>query len=698
MIRGMETSKKIAEHGVVLVLYVVLAFVMSWPAMLHLSTEVIGVGGDPWQTMWRFGATAQDLHQAVATHQLLPYLQGQFLGGGENRLVNLAIWPWLWLDLLVGQPLAYNIVWLLSFVLSGYGMYLLGRYLLKKTGTGISWPAFIAGLYYMFLPFHEAHAQGHFGAMQMEWIPLIILLELYLWERFSWGKGVIFVGLCFIQAITDEHYMLWLLVLGIITIVAHRREVHIKLRQRQWLRSVIICALLTGLLVVLPYLPTLRLATQPNSLLALGTEQTVRFSADLFSFVIPAPWQSMWGNAFNSLFSKSFTGNPFEATQYLGITVLLAFLFFHRDIPKQQKVFWFWVAGIFGLIALGPQLHVFGHVTSIPLPYKLLSWLPIWSSIRTVGRAGAMVGLASSILLLWLLHTHRTNKGVLWLMGIGVLLEFLFIPVGLQSTALSPVYADVKAQMGSAILELPAGTNYTAASQALYASLFHGKTVLGDIALERQQSTDEFTPVKSAPGIRQLLFLRTTELRRDRSEFFNQSLPESLADALRYFDAGAIVIHTDSVSALQLAALRNFLEQDMGFTPRMYKDEVAYFFNPATLPVSSDGVFIMRDGNWQNVGFDPKRNSVFAEIPKTATITIVNIAKQTKTVTFSVTLAAESKVSAVLTAPGMPAATALPSQLISFTLPVPPGKTIVTFTAQGDGPAIIQNPSFTVQP
>jgi hypothetical protein len=577
-------------------------------------------------------------------------------------------------------------------------MYVLGRYVLKKTGSEISWPAFIAGLYYMFLPFHQAHAQGHFGAMQMQWLPFIILLALYLWERFTWGKGVLFILLAFIQAVTDEHYMLWLLILAVIALIGNWREVKSKMRQRRWFVSACICILLTGVVVALPYVPTLRLAAQPNSLLTLGTDQTVRFSADLFSFVIPAPWQSIWGSVFNGLFAKSFTGNPAEATQYLGVVVLLALLFFHRDIPRRQKIFWLWVAGIFGLIALGPQLHVFGHVTSMPLPYKLLASLPVWSAIRTVGRAGAMVGLAFSILLLWLLHTHRTNKAVLWLMGIGIAVDFLFMPVGLQSTILSPVYADVKAAAGAAIIELPAGTNYTAASQALYASLWHGKTVLGDIALERQQAADEFTPVKSAPGIRQLLFLRTTELRQDRSEFFNQSLPESLADALQYFDVGGIVIHTDSVSPLQLEAMRTFLEQGMGFTPHIYKDEVAYFFDPASLPVSSDGVFIMRDGNWQNVGFDPKRASVFAEIPKTATITIVNTSSQAKTVTLHASVAAESKADVTVATSGAQAITKPAGQALDVTLPVNPGNTVVIFTANNGQTGIIQNPSFTVQP
>jgi hypothetical protein len=222
--------------------------------------------------------------------------------------------------------------------------------------------------------------------------------------------------------------------------------------------------------------------------------------------------------------------------------------------------------------------------------------------------------------------------------------------------------------------------------------------VLGDIALERQQASDEFTPVKSAPGIRQLLFLRTTELRRDRSEFFSQSLPESLADALQYFDVGGIVIHEDSVSPLQLEAMRTFLEQGMGFAPHIYKDEVAYFFNPAALPVSSDGVFIMRDGNWQNVGFDPKRNSVFAEIPKNATITIVNISKREKIVTLHTTVAAESKTSVSIGAPGIDATKNQPGEPMTFTLPVVPGNTVVTFTANGIESGIIQNPSFTVQP
>ncbi|MEK7557379.1 MAG: hypothetical protein AAB538_05355, partial [Patescibacteria group bacterium] len=437
-------------------LYALIAVVMTWPVIAHVTTHVAGQGGDPYQTLWRFEEKLQAFNWRV-----------EFLGQGEPRLVNLSVWPWMWAHVLFGEPAGYNVVWLLSFVLSGYGMYLLAGELFKKYGTS----AFLAGLMYMLLPFHVAHSFGHFGAMQVAWIPLIIWAFLR-WQRSGGVRwGAVTGLLVIIQAWSEHHYLLWLLIFGMIALLYFRTW------PKQWAGV----AVVTGILILLPYWPTVRLAFQPGNSLELGSDQTTRFSADLLSYVTPAAFHSLWSGWVRELISWRFTGNVSEATHFVGWLPLLLLLFFHQQIPARQKKFWVMITLVFLVISLGPRLYVGGFETHLPLPYALLSWLPGLAAVRAVGRAGVFVMVAVSILFGWVVHTQVERPRTIGLVAGLLALEFLFLPLPMQSARLSAAYDFVQTLPGKAVVELPAATNYPAASRALLASHVHGKEVVASI-------------------------------------------------------------------------------------------------------------------------------------------------------------------------------------------------------------------------
>ena len=614
-----ETLKK---HLVVLLLYVVLTLVMTLPVALNLTTHIAGSGGDPWQTLWRFEE---------------PLRFTELFGGGEPRLVNNSTIPWLPLHLLLGQPLAYNSIWLLSFVLSGYFMYLLVFHLIptpspyqgegsrqapllakERSAAGRvrwrrQWAPFLAGLLYMFLPFHVAHALGHFGAMQTQWLPLVIWLTLLFVERQTWWRAVGLAAAITMQSWTEHHYLLWYALFLVILWVVHlipgpspyqgegSRQAPLLAKERsaagrvRWRRQWMFLLALVSIFALLPWWPTVRQAFSGGAGLTLGFAQTIRFSADLFAFVIPASFHSIWGEPLATLLADDFTGNVAEATHYLGLVPLLLVIFFSQRTPKHQLRLWLIVAAVFGLIALGPRLHLLGTVTGLPLPYTLIDGLPVFSAIRAVGRASVMVGLAFAVLFGWVVAQHVQHRRLAIIVGAIVGLEFLFMPVALQSAQLSPVYQAVAALPGETLIELPAATNYTAASRALYASRQHGKTVIGTIALERGQVRDDFANGRSLPAVRQLLYLRSKHLQEGRPDFHGQDLVETFADLARYLDVRAVVVHRDSLSAVQLLAVTNFLEEQAGLTPQEFGDTVLYQLTNDFLG-QGDGTFQLEDG------------------------------------------------------------------------------------------------------
>ena len=107
----------------VLSFFVAISLIMTLPVVLNLTTHVAGSGGDPWQTLWRLASTEQQLREAVMHGELKTFLATELLGQGSPRLVNLAVWPYLPLQFLGGEVLTYNLVWLLSFMMAGWGMY-----------------------------------------------------------------------------------------------------------------------------------------------------------------------------------------------------------------------------------------------------------------------------------------------------------------------------------------------------------------------------------------------------------------------------------------------------------------------------------------------------------------------------------------------------------------------------------------------
>lgn len=640
-------------------------------------------------------------------------MHGEFLGGGEDRLVNLSVWPWMWAHALFGQPIAYNLVWLITIISSGLAMYLLVSYITDQGAaplsgedsggrqgvvfTKLAIPAapIVAGLYYMFLPFHLAHGLGHFGAMQTQWLPLAILLTLLVLRRPTTLRLAGLVIVLVVQTWTEHHYALWYALFAVLLVAWQWRRVGELLRSEKALARIVPALVLLALIVGFSYAPTIRVATSADNFLSLGEDQTVRFSADVASYVTPSAMHPVWGGAVRALLGDT-AGNVAESTQYLGVIAVLLVIFFHQRIPKSTKWFWWWVIVFFGVLSLGPRLTVFGRVLPVPLPYALIDALPIFSEIRTIGRAGVMVGVALAVLLGWVVATTVRRQRITALLAAVLLFEFLVVPVAVSSAYVSPAYDRLSELGGTRVVEIPAATNYTVASQSLYASTVHGKDVVGSIALERAEDGSKQLEARSLPALRQLLYVRTGQLRERRPDFFGQDLSETLPDALIWMDASAIIVHVDSLSALQVSVIQSFLH-DEGFISERHDDVL--LFTQSTPPVS-DGVFLSRDGRWEHVGFDPARDSVFAELPSEATTTLYNVTDQVQQaeLTFTIPPEGHGNISVRHGETLVGDITAGPGEDATITIAIPPGAMELTWMNRLPSKAIIQNPQLRVTP
>ena len=128
------------RHLLALGLYSLLAVLLTWPLILHLTTHVPGV--PQWAfdestfvwNIWQFKHALIDNLQSPLHSELIWFPLGiDLILYTYNFYHVLAAMP---LALAVNLPFASNITLLASTVLSGYGTWLLVSYLLKRVETG----------------------------------------------------------------------------------------------------------------------------------------------------------------------------------------------------------------------------------------------------------------------------------------------------------------------------------------------------------------------------------------------------------------------------------------------------------------------------------------------------------------------------------------------------------------------------------
>ena len=152
--------------------YVGLTLVMTYPAVLHLGSQVLSSGPDAWVFWWNNWW----IKKALTTGQQLyttPYLffpQGVSLTYHSFSWLNTALW--LLLEPLFGTVSAYNLTVLWVFPIAGWGMYYLVHDL-----TGSEGASFLAGLIYAFVPYRMGQ-MNHANLMGTQWIPLYTLYLL----------------------------------------------------------------------------------------------------------------------------------------------------------------------------------------------------------------------------------------------------------------------------------------------------------------------------------------------------------------------------------------------------------------------------------------------------------------------------------------------------------------------------------------
>jgi len=599
----------IRRHVLVLAAYVVLGLILTYPLVLRSGTHVPGDGIDDPALIWNLWW----MKFALVDRQVNPFACGWMF---HPLGINLAFYTLTILNGLLSVPLqmalglvpASNLLLLSSFVLSGYGAYLLVQFTLgcrsrstkpaaqRTSGTlyvvSRLLPSFLAGLIYAFSSSKLFYASlGQFNIASSQWIPFAVLYVLRAGrDRSMRSAGLAALFLLF-QAYAELTFASFLFIFVALyaayelvrkAAVRHApRIAHDELPASLFLRNMAVIAVIFALGIT-PYLanmlPDLRVE---GDFFTSGGGFADVFSADLAGYLRPTQLHPLFGRLAAALPFPHDKGQHL----YLGYSVMLLValgLWQGRRSPTVR--FWGLSALIFWLLTLGPTVRISGRDTGIPGPFALIAELPFLKGNRYPSRYSVMLVLSCAVLAgsgLSLLFRGkarrrrgmrgmrgtkgvRRNSSVTMASALAVLVPALFlfehlsIPLPLSDMRVPAIYEHIAAESSDfAVLELPMGWRNGARvlgkqdviimfEQWYQAS--HGKRLLGGNTSRNPEF--KFQYFAQAPLLSSLIGVQNGHEIPAEVKAEDQALA---AEVLRFLGVRYVVVHDSPASPALLA-------------------------------------------------------------------------------------------------------------------------------------------------
>ncbi len=468
---------------IVLAVYTLAALLLTWPLVRHLATHVPGDGiDDPslawnlwWiKTRWVDQVNPDIFHADWMFHPIE---------------INLGFYTLTPLNGLLSVPLqtaftlvvASNLILLSSFVLAGFGAYLLALQEIKQPTSKIGnlqLAALFAGFVYAFASSKLFYVSlGQFNIASSQWIPFCALYLLRLGRASTWRAGVrnaLSAGLFLtMQAWAELTYASFLIVFAAVVFLWSLFTRPGQPATRHAPRAIRITTFtllaLLFLIGIAPFLwAMLPDLVREGDFFASGGGFADAFSADLAGYLLPTRLHPFFGDWVRAL--------PFPHTLgqqiFLGYSVMLLATIGGVALLRQSQARWhggFWPVAtvLFWWLTLGSHMRWLGEPLPIPGLFALISQLPFFSGNRYPSRYSVMLLLCVAVLaaggIARLLasqksRTQRWQAGLIGGLIVLLLLEHLSIPLPLSDFRVPSIYQRLAAAPGDfAVLELPTG-------------------------------------------------------------------------------------------------------------------------------------------------------------------------------------------------------------------------------------------------
>jgi len=265
------------------ILYLLLTIAMTWPLASGITRDVPGDLGDSLLNMWILGWGAESIPRVITGQMAVRDIWNANIFHPEPLALSFS--EHLFGEVLQILPvyqltrnliLCYNLLFLSTFVLSGLGMYLLVRDITADRGA-----AFVAGLFYAFVPVRVAQV-AHIQILSSQWMPF----ALYGFRRFAYTsrvRGLIGGAAALIMQNLSCGYYLVYFAPFVVFFTVHQVVASGRARDRRvwWMFAV------AGLLIIGATAPFLWMYLEAQRIHAFQrpTAEIVAFSADVFGYL-----------------------------------------------------------------------------------------------------------------------------------------------------------------------------------------------------------------------------------------------------------------------------------------------------------------------------------------------------------------------------------------------------------------------------
>ncbi len=467
-------TSKFHRHLLIISIYFILTMLMTYPVVLSFGTRIAGDGGDGWQNIWNLWWVKKSL---LSPELNLHYTYYQFYPTGTS----LAFHTLTLFNSILSVPLqyffnlvtAYNILLLMSFVLAGWGMFLLVNYLVGDKGV-----AFISGFAFAFSPYHFAQALGHLNLASIQWIPLYVLFLIRMTKEKGKNNSILAGFFLVLISLSDWQYMVYSLIFTLFYLAYNSGKIFNRIFATRFILFLSVFAV-----SVLPF--SYPLITEFFSSSYMKSSLSFGFSLVRINYYLtPSQLHPVFGD-----FVKGrgvYPPNLSDSTVFIGYTILLiAALSLATNF--QRVKFWFYSALMFFVLSLHPQMVVFGKSVVSPLYFLFHEFFPFFSVITNTGRFSLMVLFSVIVIFAFGLkeltkdferssNKFLNRKTILLITSFLVAFEFISLPYPTTNANVPDfLYGMSEDNNTYTVIDIPPLSN----SPALYLQTVHQKNILG---------------------------------------------------------------------------------------------------------------------------------------------------------------------------------------------------------------------------
>lgn len=425
-----------------------------------------------------------------------------------NSLVSIP------LNLIFTRVITYNIIYLSTILIAAFGGFLLAHHFTKN-----SCASFIAGFIFGFSPHH--FSMYTLNISSIHFVPFFILFLFKFKDKPSLKNGLFVAIFLFLQTLTEWYIGLFCIIFWIFFhwfYIFIKRSFTNTVFRKKFIKNSIIYLVIFAILI-LPFAYPLLTAKSSEYTYKKDIVATFWYGTDLVSLFAPSGNHYIWGKYFHSLYDNK-EGTVLHAfasssSHFLGYTSLLLFLLFIIKKVRMPR-FWKYCFVCFLVLSMGSALHIMGIVKvpmpfdftpiasrvipdippqglamlkdgiGIPLPYLVINWIPIFSSLRVPERIFTFAMLAAAMIvaigLVKLLRQIKPKycKTIYLLVLILLIVEFLPTITTYKPQVNGFYYAMRDEQEEFAVFEIP--QTFRAAFDYYFYQTVHSKKLAGGLA------------------------------------------------------------------------------------------------------------------------------------------------------------------------------------------------------------------------